>query len=568
VIYGTQGTPKHETSPLTVAPLTSYPGNELQPNLSPDGNQVAFAFRGGSSNYNIYVKVIGSEEIVRLTSAAADDLSPSWSPDGQSIVFLRFISDQSALVIVIPCAGGPERQLAKVLIDRTEGDIRATWSPDGEWIATSEAETPLSPMRLVLIAAATGEKRKLVYHPAAVEGDVSPSFSPDGRYLAFARHISPVVADIYVLELPRPGFSSAEARRLTDWNRLNRNPIWTGDGRDILFVGDDLGLGQRIWRIPAFHAADARPVDRIGEGSSSIALSSRKNRLVYAKETEDPNIWRISFDRASAAQARYSNPSSSRLIASTRVESQPQYSPDGKNIAYHSDRAGDYEIWVANSDGSAARQLTHLHAKMSGYPRWSPDGRYIVFHSRPSGYANLYIIEVETGAYRQLTTGTGNDTAPSWSHDGKWIYFCSEREDGPQIWRAPANGGPAFRLTKTGGAQAFDSIDGMLLFFSKFTEPGLWVLPLHGGVESQILPSLYSVDTFAVTKRGIYFMRHTADEGAMLSFMSFSPQVVQDLARVKSSIGDGLTVSPDGSSILYAQIDQAGSDLYLVENFN
>jgi hypothetical protein len=69
----------HEGASLTVTPLTSYPGNERQPSLSPDGNQVAFAFNdGGGSNYHIYIKVIGSEEVVRLTSDSADDLSPSW----------------------------------------------------------------------------------------------------------------------------------------------------------------------------------------------------------------------------------------------------------------------------------------------------------------------------------------------------------------------------------------------------------------------------------------------------------------------------------------------------------
>jgi hypothetical protein len=92
-IYGVQHIPSRAAGSLTVTPLTTYPGNEVQPSLSPDGNHVAFAFNGGRTwNYDIYVKVIGSEEITRLTSDPADDLSPSWSPDGQNIVFLRFVS--------------------------------------------------------------------------------------------------------------------------------------------------------------------------------------------------------------------------------------------------------------------------------------------------------------------------------------------------------------------------------------------------------------------------------------------------------------------------------------------
>ena len=203
-----------------------------------------------------------------------------------------------------------------------------------------------------------------------------------------------------------------------------------------------------------------------------------KNRLVYSKEKEDANIWRISFAAGAAAPAHRRNQSQSQRIASKGMDAKPQYSPDGNYIAFQSERSGDSELWIANSDGSASRQLTRLHAKVSGYPRWSPDGKHIVFHSRPNGYANVYVIDVDTGAYQQLTTGTTNDAAPSWSHDGKWIYFCSERKDGSQIWRVPADGGPASQLTKNDGAIALDSVDAKLLFFSKFTEPGLWVLPL------------------------------------------------------------------------------------------
>ena len=83
------------------------PGNEVQPSLSPDGNEVAFAYNDGhSSNYHIVVKAIGSDEPVRFTSDSTDDRSPSWSPDGQTIAFLRFDSDQSARVMTIPSIGG------------------------------------------------------------------------------------------------------------------------------------------------------------------------------------------------------------------------------------------------------------------------------------------------------------------------------------------------------------------------------------------------------------------------------------------------------------------------------
>ena len=567
--YGLRQVPTQRSVPsFTVTPLTTDPGNEVQPTLSPDGNEVAFAFNDGHSpNYHIVLKTIGSDELVRLTSDSTDDRSPSWSPDGQTIAFLRFDSDQSARVMTIPSAGGTERELSKLMIEGTETEIRASWSPDGKWIATSDAEKPDSPMALVLISALTGEKKRLVYQPSPLDADLSPTFSPDGRYLAFARHLGSHTSDIYVLQLPPQGLIAGEARRLTNSNSMNRSPVWTGDGQNILFVGDHARQGYQIWSVPAFQRANAVSLNEIGQGISSIALNPQRNRLVYGKHMEDTNIWRIGLDSASPPGGQRWAASQPPLIASTRLDLNPQYSPDGKYIAFQSDRSGDCEIWIAKSDGSALRQMTRLHAEISGFPRWSPDGKFIVFHSRITGYANLYVLNVETGDYRKLTTGATNDAAPSWSHDGRWIYFESDRQDGVQIWRIPAGGGPATRLTKTNGALGLESADGKLLFYSKFSEPGLWVVPVEGGTEAQVLPSLYGFSNFAVSKRGIYFLHRGPDSEAVISFMSFSNRVVTNLAVVKLPIGLGLAVSPDESSILYTQFDRIDSDLFLVDNF-
>jgi Tol biopolymer transport system component len=567
-IYVIRQMPRRALPTLTLEQLTTTPGNEVQPGLSPDGDQVAFAYNGGHpSIYHIFLKTIGSDEPVQLTSDSTNDQTPSWSPDGRNIAFLRFDSDQSARAMLIPSIGGAAREIATIQVSQRQSEVRVAWASDNEWIATSDSETPKSAMSLVLISAITGEKRRLVYKPATVDADLSPSFSPDGRYLAYARHLGPNSADIYLLELPQRGVIAPEARQLTNWNRMNRNPVWTADGQNIIFVGDHSRLGHQIWKIPAFYPGNAVSFNEIGQDSASIALSPRVNRLVYEKAVEDVNIWRIAFDAALSTPGQHRVVSNAPLIASTRLDEAPQYSPDGKYIAFQSDRSGDCEIWIARSDGSSPRQLTRLHAQISGFPRWSPDGKYIAFHSRSKAYGNIYIANVETGDYRKLTTGTTNDVAPTWSHDGKWIYFESEREDGLEIWKVPAAGGNATRLTKNGGAMALESLDGKLLFYSNNAAPGLWVLPLEGGAESQVLPSLYALSSFAMTKKGICFVRRPPDSEAVISYMRFSNRVTIDLASVKSRFGMGLAVSPDERSVLYAQFDRADSDLFLVDNF-
>jgi Tol biopolymer transport system component/DNA-binding winged helix-turn-helix (wHTH) protein len=562
---GIQATGSGSPAP-DVTPLTSDPGDEIQPSFSPDGNQVAYSFNEGGKSHHIYVKTIGSGEAVRLTSGPYDDTSPAWAPDGESIAFIRLISGSDASVMIISSSGGNQRKVASIAISLLHtDDTRVAWSPDGNWIATTEVNRSAM-SRLILISATTGEKKNLNYEPSRFDADVAPSFSPDGRYLAFARHVSPHVADIFVLELPDQEGAEVEVRRLTNWDRWCRNPVWSADGQEILFTRDEPGTGSRIWKVAAFQNEDARLVEKVGEGSTSIALSPRGNRLAYSKGASDQNIWRINLNSMSSG-LRSDHSATTRLIASTREDGQPQFSPDGRLIAFNSDRSGYVEIWIANSDGSGERQLTRLHARISAGHHWSPDGKEIVFHSRPVGNANLYVVNVETGAYRQLTTGRAENYIPSWSHDGQGIYFGSERDGTEQIWRMPAKGGPATRLTKNGGAIALESPDGRQVFYTKTTERGLWILDLKSGEESKIASDTVGLECFAIGRRGVYFERSGHGPGFVISLMSFSDHVIRDLAVINAPVGDGLTVSPDERSLVFTQIDSSGSDLFLVENF-
>jgi hypothetical protein len=131
----------------------------------------------------------------------------------------------------------------------------------------------------------------------------------------------------------------------------------------------------------------------------------------------------------------------------------------------------------------------------------------------------------------------------------------------------PAQGGPAFQLTRNGGAIAFDSVDGRYIFYSKFNAPGIWMLSPESGEESCVVRPLYAIDSFAVTKDGIYFARRTEDNRAAIAFMSFSNWLIHDIVRINAEVDSTLSLSPDGNSLLYVQADQSGSDLVLVDNF-
>jgi eukaryotic-like serine/threonine-protein kinase len=114
-VWFSRPNPEAPEEPLAAVPLTSYPGDEGQPCFSPDGNQVAFVWDGQKQdNRDIYVKLVGSEQPLRLTTHPAADYSPAWSPDGRWIAFLREVSARKVAVLLVPALGGAERKLAEI----------------------------------------------------------------------------------------------------------------------------------------------------------------------------------------------------------------------------------------------------------------------------------------------------------------------------------------------------------------------------------------------------------------------------------------------------------------------
>jgi len=229
--------------------------------------------------------------------------------------------------------------------------------------------------------------------------------------------------------------------------------------------------------------------------------------------------------------------------------------------------ASGLEIWLAAADGSNPTQLTHGPGIWQGSPRWSPDGRRIAFDSQgEDGHWDIWTIDAEGGTPSRLTLDPGDEHVPSWSRDGRWIYFYSDRAGAQRdVWRIPATGGSEERLTHGGGSLAYESADGKTLFYTRRgSNAPLLALPLGGGSERKLLEC---VANFTVGPGGVY---HFACEAGL----SGRPLYLLDPATGRDRLlgnlergSPGLTVSPDGKTILYNRQTGHGADLMLIENF-
>jgi Tol biopolymer transport system component len=398
--------------------------------------------------------------------------------------------------------------------------------------------------------------------------DLNPAFSPDKTHLAFVRYSNWGInaSDLYFLELSSDLKPKGQPQRLTALNRQAASPVWTRDSRAILFTRHETAGNHSFWRINIANNRNIVPIPIPTDSSVALALSSQGKRLVYSRDASIANVWGINLTDLQ----NHIGSSARSWITSTWAEDNPQFSPDGQQIAYESVRSGQSEIWICDRDGSHSRQLTTLESIASSFARWSPDGKSIVFQSRPQTSAHLYIVSATGGKPRRLTGGPGNEISPSWSHDGKWIYFASRGTAQNQIWRMPATGGPATQVTKRSGWCPLESADGQYLYYVTIPALELWRVRLAGGPEEKIVSELaVTGSAYTPGKRGVYFIRPTKDHhNQELAYLRFATGKITALTPISGHASFGLTLSSDEHLILYGQTDQLGSNLMLVDNFH
>jgi Tol biopolymer transport system component/tRNA A-37 threonylcarbamoyl transferase component Bud32 len=550
-----------------LVPLTSTPGFETGPSFSPDGDQVAFAWDGEKGDkWDIYVKMVGSGEARRLTTDPAADSAPCWSPDGRQIAFVRTSGRPSDIwavvwpltpgtIHVISPLGGADRKVS----DQPVAVGPLSWSPDSRWLATG---APLNynlrgsdlPRGVRLVDVSSGETRSITA-PTEPTYHTYPAFSPDGRRLAYAScSTSWASCHLEVSDLKPDGVEKGTARRVTRKAITPTGLAWTRDGKSLVY-----GSESRLWRVSIQGDEPPRQIEIAGFNVWSPAIAASRDRLAFVRSGAALHIYRFEVGRPAEA-----------VVASSFYDWNPHLSPDGSRIAFESNRGGGGdEIWLAAADGSNQAQLTHGPGRSQGSPRWSPDGRRIAFDSvAEEGQFDIWTIDADGGSLRRLTSSPGSHNMPTWSHDGRFVYFSSQRAGTETIWRVPVAGGPEEQVTHTGGGRCEEAADGQTLYFQRLTggDSALLAVSLAGGHERTIIDCVPSFG-YALRQAGIYHETCGGDPRAV-------PLLLRDTATGRDRLlgtlerpAAGLTVSADGKLILYSKTIGEGSDLVLIENF-
>ncbi|MGA9354760.1 MAG: winged helix-turn-helix domain-containing protein [Terriglobales bacterium] len=550
---------------IRLLPLTAYSGKFSRGSFSPDGNEIAYAWEGedGDNATDIYIKQLGVDKPLQVTRDFGFNFFPAWSPDGRYIAFLHEKPGEDPGIYVIPALGGPPRKL-HAFGHHMDCTPSLSWSADARFLVFSD-QTPGQPCRISQLTVEDQTVRPLTSPPVPSTGDWNAEYSPDGASIAFIRN-SKDVEDIFLMRA-----SGGTPRRVTFDSRLLSGLAWTPDSKEIIFSSNRGGATWGLWRVAVDGGATPERLFIGSERAYMPTVSLRSNRLAYASGSWVESIWRVPIGPG------HHGGKAERIISSSMVEEGPQYSPDGKHIAFQSTRSGNFEIWRADPDGSNLAQLTSFGGPLTGTPRWSPDGTQIVFDTRPAAHPNVHIISADGGPPRRFVNDTADEGVASWSHDGRWIYYASNRSGSWQVWKRTVDGGgQPVQVTKNGGFAPLEAPDGRSLYYTKFDEHGVWQVPIVGGDETKIIqdePFKGFWGYFAVGNDGLYFIGDTGTGGkhqAGFKFYDYATKKITNICDMDKGPYDGapgLTVSPDSRYILYVQLDEARNNLMLAENF-
>jgi eukaryotic-like serine/threonine-protein kinase len=535
---------------------------ETSPAWSPDGSRLAFCREVGGAR-KVFVKTVGKDDARPVTRGEHDDIQPAWFGSNQ-LLFVRSKRQSRRLDPGDIFGAYIDADVWRVNLETSEearfieNAFNPAPSPDGQSIAIDASWA--GPRRIWLVdthgrnpAQITSDTSEAVLH-------LRPRWSPDSGKIVF-QNVERTQFNVRVVDV-----ASRRLFWITEDVVLNVEPSWSPNGGFVYF-SSYRGGGINTWRMPV--DAEGKPRGALGQVTSGAgqdlepAPAPDGARMAFTTMSQNADLWRLPV----SPDTGHVTGEPEKVVASSREDSRGAWSPDGRFIAFNSDRAGAMNIWIHDLGTKSSRRLTE--GSGGDYqPSWSPDGRRLVFFSSREGRPGLYLVEVDSGEMTSLSSGDAIDVNPFFSPDGRHIAFQSDRDGRLEVWVMDASGHGARQLTRQGVMGHFLrwTPDGMHIVFRSASseKPGLWRVAMDGG-EPEPLPKVMGGSHLSLSPDATRIMDVVEHRTLWVSPLDGTPpERVFEFPDPDVRI-DYPVWSPDGSYVLFDRLRPQGGNIWILE---
>jgi serine/threonine protein kinase len=492
--------------------ITHAPGLEIDPAISPDGKMIAYT-AGPEGQMHLYIRQLTGERTIALTeSFPGHNRWPQWSPDSTRIAF-----QSAGAIYVVPALGGIPRRIVELSSDEKERgswNPCPAWSPDGKQVAYVRGNT------IHIQSLEGGESRKI----AETFEPYNLCWSPNGEHLAYVSGNPgfifgrPYIGNIAPSSIWTVSTIQGSPIQVTDNRSLNVSPVWTSDGRNLIFVSNQ-GGSRDVYQLTLNASAEpSGPPVRLTTGlnAHTISLSADGIKLAYSVFTYTANIWSIRIPKGEILSISEAQPvtEGNQAIEGIGV------SPDSQWLAFDSNRSGNQDIYKIPVTGGEYEQLTK-HPSDDFLPSYSPDGKEIAFYSFRKGNRDIHLMTSDGGSIRQLTNDPAQERYPDWSPDGNQLVFYSDKTGSQELYVISRESkdlrwGTPQQLTFNGGLYCRWSPDGHLIAY--ISSNSLRVISPDGGDPKVLInsedPFILPVPIFpawSLDGQTVYYKAHDSE---------------------------------------------------------
>ncbi|MCL2919241.1 winged helix-turn-helix domain-containing protein [Shewanella litorisediminis] len=508
-------------------PLSYLEGIEETPEISPDGNSLAFMWVKDNEPSRIFIQSLKDNQATlrQLSFSTANETTPTWSPDGRRLAYLKIDSTGNCEVWIKELATLIENRITACVQERFHKSLE--WSPSGALIAyTDSAENGAS---AIFVYHLETQKSTQITFPEQGQRDTQLAWAKASDVLAFVRAQGTHSYELFTTNL------DGNIHQLTHDQVPIHGLTWDLDDQSIVF--NSMRDGEHAyWRITLKDNA----LTLVHRDQTPFNITTLNSLYSYAY-----------VKHASQEQLEILTEGRSDFIESSGRDLYGALSPNGAHIAFLSNRSGEFELWINDTYSTQYQQVTHRQG-IPEVPAWSKDSKSVLTVLQASdAKPRIVLVLIPSGEQKTLLQDGYEYRNPVWAKDDNTILFSSNRSGNWEIWQYNFVTGDKKQLTQEGGKFAMFGDDG-LLYYTKPNMPGLWTIGSNGSSEHKVLEDLATDDwgNWITKDGGIYYITRGPDADSIYFWNGKESTKIATYARGSIKINRSLSMSSDGTLVL------------------